>query len=173
MTARCTFVATYETHTRAEESAGALQRAGYEASEISVIGRGEHSAAQGTGDGDPGLRWGKTAEFWGGIWEVGSTSFFLPGVGPLVIGGPLAGTVLGILDRGFVEPGLTTLGAALLGVGVPADAARDYEREIAANRCLLVLRARVEDLPEVRRMIGETGPGQLEVHGAELAAATA
>ena len=41
--------------------------------------------------GDRMKRWGKTGAFWGGFWGLlfGSAFFAIPGIGPLLVAGPL------------------------------------------------------------------------------------
>jgi hypothetical protein len=47
--------------------------------------------------GDRMKYWGKLGAFWGGFWGLlfGSAFFLIPGVGPLLVAGPLVGWIVG------------------------------------------------------------------------------
>ena len=145
-----------------------LRRSGIDTADVSIVGRGYNP-----GDGciervpyEPG--WGKTGSFWGGLWEVGSATVFVPDLGFLVVGGPLTHWMQGALESGFAHDGLGPLGVALNGMGVPTENARVYEREVAANRCvLLVPSCGPADVESVRG----TGPRRLFFHELEPAGA--
>jgi len=71
---------------------------------------------------------GNHEAFWGGLWGmlfgsalfvVGSALFVLPGIGPLLVFGPPATWIVGILGGVIVVGGLSTLAAALLDTGIP------------------------------------------------------
>ncbi|MCA9320245.1 MAG: hypothetical protein KDB53_05905 [Planctomycetes bacterium] len=57
------------------------------------------------------MMWGKLAAFWGLF--VGSAIFVLPGVGPVVVFGPLVGCTVGALEGAVVVGGLGAMGAGL------------------------------------------------------------
>jgi hypothetical protein len=166
-----TFVAIYPRHILAEEAVVSLRRSGVETGNASIVGRGYDPADAGAGTQARPGSWERTGAFWGGIWEAGAATFFLPELGILVVAGPLARWVLGALESGFLYDGLTPVGVALHAVGVPTESARRYEREIRDNRCLLVFPCTNQDALEVARRIRETRPRALLVHEPEPAAA--
>ena len=59
--------------------------------------------------------WGKMGAFWGGVWGllVGAAFFVIPGVGPVLIAGPLVAWVVSALEGAAVVGGLSALGAGL------------------------------------------------------------
>ena len=65
--------------------------------------------------------WGSLGAFWGGLWGllVGAAFFWVPGVGPLLVAGPVAAWIIGDLEGGVVVGGLSVLGAALYSAGIP------------------------------------------------------
>jgi hypothetical protein len=65
--------------------------------------------------------WGKLGAFWGGVWGLlfGSAMFLIPGVGPLLVAGPLVGWIVGALEGAVVVGGLSAMGAGLYSLGIP------------------------------------------------------
>ena len=65
--------------------------------------------------------WGKMGAFWGGIGGLlfGSAFFWVPGIGPLLVAGPLASSIIGALEGAAVVGGLSAVGAGLYGIGYP------------------------------------------------------
>ncbi len=59
--------------------------------------------------------WGKLGGFWGFLF--GSAMFFIPGIGPLIVFGPLVGWIVGALEGAMVVGGLSALGAGLYSIG--------------------------------------------------------
>lgn len=86
-----TCVAIYKTHHDADDAVKELQSAGFDMKRISVIGNDYHTDEHVVGyhnTGDRMKAWGKSGAFWGGAF------FVIPGIGPMVIAGPLAAAVL-------------------------------------------------------------------------------
>jgi len=88
------------------------------------------------------LDWGNHEAFWGGLWGmlfglalfvVGSALFVLPGIGPLLVFGPPASWIVGILGGAIVVGGLGTLAAALLDTGIPEKNCRSHETATAKS----------------------------------------
>jgi len=63
--------------------------------------------------GDRMAYWGKLGAFWGGFWGLlfGSAFFWVPGVGQLLVAGPLVGWIVAALEGAAVTGGLSALGA--------------------------------------------------------------
>src|SRR4029453_4704835 len=57
----------------------------------------------------------------GGVWGLlfGAAFFFIPGIGPVVLAGPLVASLVGALEGAVVVGGLTPLGAVLASLGIP------------------------------------------------------
>ena len=88
-------IAVYENHSGAENAVKELQRSGFDMKKLSVVGKDYHTDEQVIGYYNAGDRmkyWGKWGAFWGGLWGVliGAAFFWVPGVGPLLVAGPLA-----------------------------------------------------------------------------------
>ena len=100
MTKSNAVVAIYKSHTEAEAAVKELQQSGFDMKKLSIVGRDYHTDENVVGYYNAGDRmkyWGKMGAFWGGIWGLlfGSAVFLIPGVGPLVVAGPLVGWIVG------------------------------------------------------------------------------
>ena len=128
-------VAIYPSHTAAEEAVKELQQSGFDMTKLSIIGRDYHTDEHVVGyynSGDRMKVWGKTGAFWGGLWGFvfGSAFFWVPGIGPLLVAGPLVSWIVGALEGAVVVGGLSALGAAIFSIGVPKDSVIQYEAAV-------------------------------------------
>ncbi len=87
-------VAIYKSHTEAESAVKELQKSGFDMKKLSIVGRDYQTDEHVVGyynTGDRVKYWGTLGAFWGGIWGLlfGSAFFLIPGVGPLLVAGPL------------------------------------------------------------------------------------
>ena len=57
--------------------------------------------------------WGKQGAFWGGLWGLlcGAAFFAIPGIGPVLVAGPLVASIIGALEGAIVVGGLSARGA--------------------------------------------------------------
>jgi hypothetical protein len=136
-------VATYSSHPAAEEAVKELQRAGFDMTKLSIVGQDYHTEENVTGYyslGDKMKKWGGLGAFWGGLWGLlfGAAFFWVPGVGQILVGGPLVALIVAALEDAVVVGGLSVVGVALLNIGVPKDSALKYEREIKAGNYVVV-----------------------------------
>ena len=84
--------------------------------------------------------WGKTGAFWGGLWGIlfGAAFFVVPGIGPMVIAGPLVAAVVGGLEGAAVVGGLSAIGAGLASIGIPKDSVVRYEERLSVGEYLVL-----------------------------------
>ena len=112
-------VAVYPSHTAAEAAIKKLQHAGFDMKKLSIVGRDYHTDVHVVGYyniDDRMKAWGKTGAFWGGLWGLlfGSAFFWMPGVGPLLVAGPLVSWIVGALVCLATYLGLVTIPARYL-----------------------------------------------------------
>ncbi len=136
-------IAIYDTHVEAEAAIRELQRAGFDMTKLSIVGKDYHTDEEVIGyynTGDRMKSWGKTGAFWGGIWGLlfGSAFFFVPGLGPLLVAGPLVAWIVGALEGAAVVGGISALGAALFSIGIPRDSVLRYETQIKAGKFIVL-----------------------------------
>jgi len=156
-------IAIYATHETADGALRQLQDSGLDMQVVSVIGKGYHTEENPVGYytvgpqmkvwGGKGTTW---SALWGGVWGLlYSAGFFLvPGVGPILVAGPLVGLVAGAVGA-VEEEGLSALGSALLGAGVPRNALHQYEGAIKADHILVIVHGEKEELQRMRAIMDQ------------------
>lgn len=169
-------IAVYETHSGAENAVKELQKSGFDMKKLSVVGKDFHTDQQVVGyynTGDRMKYWGKMGAFWGGVWGMlfGAAFFWVPGVGPLLVGGPLVAWIVGALEGAVVVGGLSALGAGLYSIGIPKNSVLKYETAIKADKFLLVARGTAVEAAKARDILSATGPSELNQHTLEAAQA--
>ncbi len=146
-------VAVYDNHIQAEEAVHLLQKAGFDVKNLSIVGKGYQREEHPIGFYNTGDRikfWGVQGAFWGGLWGLllGAAFFWVPGLGTVVIAGPLVSAFIAALEGATVVGGLSALGAALYSIGIPKDSIIRYETAIKSDRYLLIVHG---DQNEVER----------------------
>jgi hypothetical protein len=174
MTRNNAVVAIYKSHIEAEAAIKQLQESGFDMKKLSIVGRDYHTDENVVGYYNAGERmkyWGKTGAFWGGIWGLlfGSAFFFVPGIGPLLIAGPLVTWILGALEGAVLVGGLSALGAGLYSLGIPKDSILQYETAVKTGKFVLIAHGSAEETAHARKIISETNPEASEEHQPESA----
>lgn len=174
-------VAVYQTHTEAEKAVKELQHAGIDMHTLSIVAKDVHTDEQVVGyynAGDRMKRWGESGALfggmWGGFWAVlfGSAFFVIPGIGPLLIAGPLVAWMVGALEGAAVVGGVSALGAGLFSVGIPKNSVLEYETAVRTDKVLLVINGTASEAAKAKEILGATQPALLAVHSqAEVLAA--
>ena len=118
MTETNSIVAIYDTHSQAEEAVKNLQKSGFDMTKLSLVGKDYHSEEDVTGyynTGDRMKYWGKIGAVWGGFWGLlfGAAFFAIPGIGPVLVAGPLVAWIVGALEGAAVVGGLSGGGGRL------------------------------------------------------------
>lgn len=162
-------IATYNSHQAAEASVIELQKSGFDMTKVSIIGKDYHTEENVVGyytTGDRVKAWGKTGAFWGGLWGFlfGSAFFFIPGVGPIMVAGPLVAWIISALEGAIVVGGLSALGAALVSQGIPHNSVLKYEEELKAGKFLLVAHGASAEVTRARAILDETDHNGLNHH---------
>jgi len=142
---------------------------------LSIIGKHTHTEEHAVGyynTGDRMKHWGKTGAFWGGLWGVlfGSAFFFIPGIGPMLVAGPLVAWIVGGIEGAAVVGGLSAVGAGLLGIGIPKDSVVRYEVALKTDKYLLVIRDTAAEVARATDIIGATQPIRSDLHSTEIVA---
>ena len=162
-------VAVFDGHEKAENAVQELQRAGIDLQAISIVGKDYHTEEHVTGYYNAGDRmkyWGKLGAFWGGLWGLlfGSAFFFVPGIGPLVVGGPLVTWIVGALEGAVVGGGLSALGAGLYSIGIPKDSVLHYELALRSDRYLVLVHGTQDLIDRARAILDACEPSELDSH---------
>jgi hypothetical protein len=136
---------------------------------LSIVGRDYHTDEHVVGyynTGDRMKHWGKLGAFWGGIWGLlfGSAFFFIPGVGPLLVAGPLVGWIVGALEGAVVVGGLSAIGAGLYSLGIPKDSILQYETALKTGKYVLIVHGSMDETTHAKEILNRTKPETLEHH---------
>lgn len=133
-------VAICTTHTEAEAAIKELKLAAFNVKKLSIVGKDYHTDKHVVGYYSTG-HWMK---YWGTA---------IPGIGPVLMAGPLIGWVLGALEETVVAGEMTVIGAALSNLGVSKDSVLNCETALKANKFLLLAHGTAEEVAHARGVI--------------------
>lgn len=171
-TGESAIVATYDTHLDAEVAIRALQEAGQDMRKFSIVGKNYQTEEEVVGyytTGDRMKAWGAFGAFWGGLWGVlaGSALFVIPGIGPLMVAGPLVAMVVGAVENAVVVGGISALGAGLYSLGIPKDSIIEFETNVKAGKFVVITNGPGVDVVKSKRVLANLKHHELQEH-AEL-----
>jgi len=175
MSERNAVVAVYETHAGAEEAIKELQRAGIDLQTLSIVGKDTHTDEHVVGyynTGDRMKYWGKMGAFWGGFWGLlfGSAFFAIPGLGPILVAGPVIAWIVGALEGAVAVGGLSAIGAGLFSMGIPKDSVVKYEMALKTDKFLLMVHGTAGEVERAKDIIEGTRPLNVTMHAPEVLA---
>ncbi len=108
-------IAMYDNRSAAEGAVKQLQKSGFDMKSYRLWGRLSHGRAgrRLLQRGRPDEVLGKVGAFWGGFWGLlfGAAFFWVPAIGPVLVGGPLAAWIVAGLENAVVVGGLSAIGA--------------------------------------------------------------
>ncbi|MGD1104769.1 MAG: general stress protein [Terriglobia bacterium] len=162
-------VAIYDSHSQAEEAVKELQRSGIDMKKLSIVGKDYHTDEQVVGyynTGDRMKYWGKLGAFWGGLWGMlfGSAFFAIPGIGPVLVAGPLVAWIVGALEGAAVMGGLGAIGAGLCSIGIPKDSVVKYETAIGSDKFLVLAHGTADEVAKAKDIMQTTQPVEVALH---------
>ena len=162
-------VAIYATHQAAEDAVRKLQKSGFDMWKLSIVGKDYEVEQEVVGyytAGDRMKAWGKSGAFWGALWGllVGSAVFVIPGIGSLLVAGPLVGGIVGALEGALVVGSLSAFGAGLFSLGIPEDSVLEYETQIRAGKFVLVAHGSAGDVKKARGVVASTDHEGVKEH---------
>jgi hypothetical protein len=170
-------IATYDNHSAAEDAVRELQKSGFDMKKLSVVGKDYHTDEQVVGYYNAGDRmkyWGKWGAFWGGFWGLlfGAAFFWVPAIGPVLVGGPLVASIIAGLENAAVVGGLSAIGAGLYSIGIPKDSIVTYEAAIKAGQYLVVAHGTSAEAAKAKSILSTWKPAGLTDHALEPAMQT-
>jgi uncharacterized membrane protein len=170
MSATNSVVAIYDTHAQTEKAIKVLQEAGVDMKSLSIAGRNMHTDEHVVGYYNAGDRmkcWGSVGAFWGGLWGLlfGSAAFAIPGLGPILVAGPLVGWIVAGLEGAVVVGGVSALGAGLVSIGIPKNSVIKYEVALKTDKFLLIVHGAPDTVYSARLVLDAACPGVYSVHG--------
>lgn len=133
-------VAVYDTHQSAENAVYELQKASFDIAKLSVAGKDYRAAQHAVG------------------------YYLVPGVGPVLVAGPLAEYVVKAVKAAVIVDGLGAIGCGLSSIGIPKNSVLKYESALKAGRFLLIAQGTRDELRQARQVIQTTTPAGIGVH---------
>ena len=141
---RTTAIAVFDDRIQAQRAIGQLKQAGFTEKEIGVTARDVSGSDLGVGDGakkthaKEGAIAGVAAGAGvGTLWGLGILAGVLPGIGTAIAGGTLA-AILSSAAAGAAAAGVA---GTLIGLGIPEEEAKYYDREFQAGRVVVTVDA--------------------------------
>jgi len=159
-----TVIGVFSDHDAAERAIKELSKDGFEMKNLSLVGKGYHSDEKVMGfytNADRITFWGTRGAFWGGFWGLffGGLFMTIPLVGHVIVLGYLAAAVEGAVVVG----GLSALGAALYGIGIPKDSVIQYEADMQADQFLVMAHGAQNEVERAKSILYGLNAGRLEV----------
>jgi hypothetical protein len=127
--------------------------------DLSIVGRDFQVTEEPIGfatAGDCAKAGAKTGACFGGIFGllVGAAFLILPGVGPIVVAGPLAAAIVAGLEGALAGTAIGSLAGALIGWGIPHERALKYETQVKGGKFLVVVHGTDEVVARARELLG-------------------
>jgi hypothetical protein len=162
-------VAVYPDHPSAENALRLLHKSGFALGDLSIVGRDFQTSEEPIGFVNPGdyARAGaKTGAWFGGLFGlvVGAAFLVLPGIGPIIVAGPLAAAVVAGLEGAIAGTAVGSLAGALVGWGVPKDRALTYETRVKGGKFLVIVRGNPQVVARARNLLAEHSSESLSVY---------
>jgi uncharacterized protein (TIGR02271 family) len=180
MSDRTTVIAIFDDRGRAQAAIEQLKGAGFTEREIGVTARdGEAEDGQVLRDAGKGETHAKEGAITGvaagagvgALWGLGILAGVLPAIGPAIAGGTLA-AILSSAAAGAATAGLA---GTLIGLGIPEEEAKYYDREFRAGRTVVTVQAmgrQAEAQTILQQAGGRTMGADHSAAGTRAAAAT-
>jgi hypothetical protein len=151
-------IGVFETHIQAELAIRSLESSGFPMRRLSIIGKGYRMEEKPTGFyslGDRVKTWGSVGLFWGSLWGLlfGAAFVWIPGLGPIAAAGPFVHLLVSAVEGAVVVGGMSALGAALVGLGLPRKDVIKYERQIRADRYLIIAHGSPDEVTRARELM--------------------
>jgi hypothetical protein len=94
----------------------------------------------------------------------GSAFFVIPGLGPVIVGGPMVAWIVGALETAVVTGGLTAIGGALLSIGIPKDSIIQYETALKSHKFILLINGTVQEVEKAKDILLQNKAEGANVH---------
>jgi hypothetical protein len=151
-------VAVLDSPRQVDERVQQLRQSGFDLGKLSVVALDRHAREQVVahyGAGGQAKYLGESGPFWTGLWSSlsGWACLVMPGTGQILVAGPLGGWIVTALENELVFGGMSALGAALYGLGIPQGAVLRCEAAVQMDKLLLVAHGAVGEVGKAREIL--------------------
>lgn len=153
-----TVIGTFDSREQAEKTVSALRNNGFY-DEISVVASDQAKAggAQGAANGSvaSGVSTGGVLGGLAGL-AMGAGALAIPGIGPVLAAGPIAGLISGAATGGIA--------GGLIDWGVPAERSKFYESKVKEGKILATVRSDEAKVDNAAGILRDNGANDVEAH---------
>jgi hypothetical protein len=151
-------VAVCRTPEEAQRAVKELERAGFDLKLLSVVGMDPQTNGEVVGyyrEGDRMKYWGKQSGFWNSFWSMisGWAFFSIPGIGPVLVVGPLAKWMVAALDNAAIFGTFGALAATLYSIGIPKARAQECEAALKNDNLLVIAHGPASEVTQARMIL--------------------
>jgi hypothetical protein len=169
MTSHSTTIGVFADHAAAESAIRKLSEGGFAIRDLSIVGKGYHTDEKVIGFYNLGDRvqfWGSRGALWGGLWGLffGGMVLTVPVMGPMILLGYVASAAVSALEGAVVLGGISAIGAALYGAGIPQNSVIDYETALTADNFLVMARGSEAEMARAKDILGQGKAARVDLH---------
>jgi len=163
-------IAFFKTPRQAEDALlQLLQNAAFDYKKFSIVGKGYQQQACPVGvynSNDRFKFWGAQGAFWDSVWDqsAGAALFWIPGLGPVVLAGPLVVALVGALEGSVSVSGLSALGVAFYSFGIPSDSIIRYEVAIKSDQYLIIVHGCQKEVERAHEVLAGREATDVAIH---------
>jgi len=162
-------IGVYETMTKAEAAVEALDGGGFPIQQVSIVAQNlvSEKRVHGYVTASDTSKTGAQAGAWlGGIFGllVGAAFVWVPGVGPLVVAGPLAAALLGGVEGAVGGAALGGILGGIAGWGISKEHILKYEEVVKGGKFLVAAHGTPAEIAKAQEILKSTGAEELTVH---------
>jgi hypothetical protein len=162
-------VGVYDTMDQAEKAVQQLDHDGLPITQVSIVAKSLESERRIHGfitAGDVAQSSACVGAWTGGVFGLllGAAFLWVPGIGPLIIAGPLAAALLGSLEGAAAGGATVGLLGALVGWGISKQHILKYEQSVNTGKFILIYHGSAAEVTRANDVLKGTKPGELQIH---------
>lgn len=153
-----TVIGVFKARSEAEQAVNQLRQQGFTTEEINIVSKkqaGDKDKKYVNDDVSDGALTGGTIGGIGGL-ILGAGALAIPGVGPIIAAGPIAAALSGAVAGGVA--------GGLIDWGIPAEASRQYEQEVAQGGILALIRTDSQKVNQAAQILRQNGAKDVSTH---------
>lgn len=169
MTTQSVCIGVFNSLDDARKALEPLRGSGIDDQQVSLVGKDHPDDGQIHGyhtTGEVMKFWGSQGAMWGGLAGVLASAglIFVPGIGPLLMGGPLLSLLVGGVEGGVALGGAEALFAGVAHLALSKDSLVLYEEQLKAGKWLLLVHGETEQSLQAQAILEKAGASDVSVH---------